>query len=136
MFDIEICESRNAILVRFQGELSACDFADLDDQSRKLKDVQQACCIFDMTGVDKVAQSIGILGRHGDLPQAFKERQRIYVVPQPDLKLLVRLYADYQTYRGDQPPQIVEFLEETIALVGVALPPSRFPSASPKAWLS
>jgi len=52
-------------------------------------------------------------------PKLFKDRQRLYVVPQPDLKLLVRLYAAYQQAIGSRPPTVVETLDEAFELLQV-----------------
>ncbi|WP_147155236.1 hypothetical protein [Reyranella soli] len=50
----------------------------------------------------------------------FKDRERIYVVPQDDLKLLTGLYAAYQTAKGWRPPTIVATLDEAFVRLGVA----------------
>jgi len=52
--------------------------------------------------------------------RSFKDRERIYVVPQDDLKLLTRLYAAYQTAKGWRSPSIVATLDEALARLGVA----------------
>jgi hypothetical protein len=73
-----------------------------------------------MTDVDKAELATGFVSKRGELPQAFKDRERIYVVPQPDLKLLVRLYAAYQASKGWRAPVIVETLDEAFERLGVA----------------
>jgi hypothetical protein len=120
VFDIEICEPRNVILVRFRGEVSATDFAALDGLGQKMRAGPRADCIFDMSGVDKVALSTEFVAQRGDLPQAFRDRERLYVVPQDDLKLLVKLYATYQASRGWRPPLILDRIEEAFSRLGVS----------------
>ena len=115
MFDIEICLPRKTILVRFRGQLNAADFAALDAIGRAKKDEGPYDCIFDMTHVGETALSTEFVASRGDLPQAYKDRARIYVVPNPDLKLLVRLYAEYQASRGWRPPAVVDRLDEALA---------------------
>ena len=55
----------------------------------------------------------------GQLPQTFKEFERFYVVPQHDLKLLVKLYIAYQEAQGWRPPVMVETLDEALKRLGV-----------------
>jgi hypothetical protein len=59
------------------------------------------------------------VAKRGELPQMFKDRERIYVVPQDDLKLLSRLYASYQASRGWRPPVVVRALDEALSKLGV-----------------
>ena len=77
-------------------------------------------CIFDFIAVERIDLATEFVARRGELPQAFEDRERIYVVPQDDLKLLTRLYAAYQTAKGWRPPSIVATLEEAFARLGVA----------------
>jgi hypothetical protein len=60
-----------------------------------------------LPGVERAELAAGFVPKRGELPQAFQDREHIYVVPQDDLKLLVRLYAIYQAARGWTPPVIV-----------------------------
>ena len=77
-------------------------------------------CIFDFTAVEKFDLATEFVAKRGDLPQAYKDRERIYVVPQDDLKLLARLYAAYQTAKGWRSPSIVATLDEALLRLGVA----------------
>jgi hypothetical protein len=120
MFDLEICESRRIILVRFHGELKEADFAALDALGRERQDSESYDCVFDLTDVAKVELATDFVSKRGELPQAFKDRERVYVVSQPDLKLLVRLYAAYQESKGWRTPIIVETLGQALARFEVA----------------
>jgi hypothetical protein len=72
-----------------------------------------------MTGVEKVELSTEFVVKRGDLPQAYKDRERIYVVPQADLKLLVRFYAASQGAKGWKKPFVVATLDEALQMLGV-----------------
>jgi hypothetical protein len=72
------------------------------------------------TGVERVDLATEFVAKRGDLPQAFKDRERIYVVPQDDLKLLTRFYAACQTAKGWRAPSIVATLDEAFARLSVA----------------
>jgi hypothetical protein len=120
MFDIEICEPRHVILIRFRGELAEADFTALDALGRESKASEPFDCVFDMTRVEKADLATGFVSQRGELPQAFKDRERIYVVSEPDLKLLVRLYAAYQASKGWRAPVIVETLDEALQRLGLA----------------
>jgi hypothetical protein len=120
MFDVEICEARRVILFRFHGLLSPRDFVALDRLAAENKGAVPYDSIFDMTAIERMDLATDYVVKRGDLPQAHKDRERIYVVPQDDLKLLVRLYAAYQENRGLRPPLVVVTLEEALNKLGVS----------------
>jgi hypothetical protein len=113
MFEVEVSRSRNVVLIRFKGELTEADFTALDGLGRERSGTPYDV-IFDMTGVEKAELATGFVSRRGDLPQAYPDRARIYVVQQEDLKLLVRLYAAYQESRGFRPPTVSATLDEAL----------------------
>jgi hypothetical protein len=120
MFDVEVCETRRVVLIRFRGELAEADFTALDALGREKQDGAPYDVIFDMTAVEKIGLATDFISKRGELPQAFTDRERIYVVQQEDLKLLVRLYAAYQTSKGWRPPVLVRTLEEAFGRLGVS----------------
>jgi len=119
MFDIGVCEAKQIVLIRFTGELTESDFAGLDRMAADARGNAEFDCIFDFTAVEKIDVATEFVAKRGDLPQAFKDRERIYVVPQDDLKLLTRLYAAYQTAKGWRSPVIVATLDEALDRLGV-----------------
>ena len=119
MFDIGVCEAKQVALIRFTGELTESDFAGLDRMAADAPGNAEFDCIFDFTAVERIDVATEFVAKRGDLPQAFKDRERIYVVPQDDLKLLTRLYAAYQTARGWRSPAIVATLDEALDRLGV-----------------
>jgi hypothetical protein len=120
MFAIGVCEAKQAVLIRFSGELTESDFARLDRMAVEARGNAGFDCIFDFTAVERVDLATEFVAKRGDLPQAYKDRERIYVVPQDDLKLLTRLYAAYQTAKGWRAPSIVATLDEALSHLGVA----------------
>lgn len=120
MFDIGVCEAKQVVLIRFTGELTEGDFARLDGMAADARGNAGFDCIFDFTAVERIDLATEFVAKRGELPQAFKDRERIYVVPQDDLKLLTRLYAAYQTAKGWRSPSIVATLDEAFARLGVA----------------
>ena len=121
MFRIDICEPRQIVLVRFQGQLTEEDFAALDKLADSVRDRAAFDCIYDMTEVERIDLATTFVAKRGDLPQTYKDRARIYVVPQDDLKLLVRLYATYQANKGWRVPVTVRTLEEALRELGIGL---------------
>jgi hypothetical protein len=119
MFDIEVCASRQVVLVRFHGMLGEDDFRSLDALASRARGTAEYDCIFDLSQVERIDLATEFIAKRGSLPQAFRNRERIYVVPQDDLKLLTRLYAAYQETQGWRPPAIVESLDEALAMLGV-----------------
>lgn len=120
MFDVEVCETKRVIWIRFWGELAEADFSRLDALGRDAHAGPACDVIFDMTSVEKVHLATDFVAKRGELPQAFPDRERLYVVPQDDLKLLVRLYAAYQASRGWRPPAIVQKVEEAFGKLEVS----------------
>ena len=53
MFDVEVCEPKRVVLIRFRGELAAADFTALDAMGREMQGGPPYDVIFDMTGVEK-----------------------------------------------------------------------------------
>ncbi|TBR23743.1 MAG: hypothetical protein EPO10_26545 [Reyranella sp.] len=119
MFDVQVCASRPFVLIRFRGLLAEHDFVRLD-QLASSRAGPGYDVIFDMTAVERVDLAADFVAKRGDLPQAFKDRERIYVVPQDDLKLLVRFYAASQAAKGWRAPEIVGTLEEAFKCLGVS----------------
>ena len=119
MFDIQVCAGRRIALVQFR-DLSEADFATLDRLGRERQGRDEYDVIYDLSAVDASALTTDFVSRRGTLPQAFQNRERLYVVPQEDLKLLVRLYAAYQQSGGSKPPIIVDTLEEAFRRLGVS----------------
>jgi hypothetical protein len=119
MFDVEVCESRRIVLIRFRGELAEADFAALDALGREKQGGPPYDVIFDMSAVERIGLATEFISKRGELPQAFTDRERIYVVQQEDLKLLVRLYAAYQASKGWRTPVIVRTIEEAFGRLGV-----------------
>ena len=119
MFDVEICEDRQVVLIRFHGQLTENDFVGLDKLASDTRGKAAFDCIFDMTGVDKVELSTDFVVKRGYLPQAYNGRERIYVVPQDDLKLLIRFYAASQGAKGWKAPFVVATLDDALRMLGV-----------------
>ncbi len=121
MFDISISQHRETVLIRFFGPLVEDDFTALDALAAKARAGNASLdTIFDMRDVERVDLAAQFVAARGALPQAYQDRQRIYVVPQDDLKLLVRLYATYQVNKGWRAPEIVDTLDDAFARLGVS----------------
>jgi hypothetical protein len=120
MFDIDICERRQIVLVRFRGRLTEADFAELDKLAAQQRGKAAFDCIYDMSNVEQFDLATSFVAKRGDLPQPYKDHERIYVVSNDDLKLLVRLYATYQANKGWKPPVIVASLSEAMRRLGVS----------------
>lgn len=120
MFDIDVCEPRRVVLVRFRGQLTEADFVELDRLAAELRGERAFDCIYDMTDIEKFDLATSFVARRGDPPQTYEDHERIYVVSNDDLKLLVRLYAAYQVNKGWKEPEIVASLGEAMSRLGVS----------------
>ena len=130
MFDIEVCKPKQVVLIRFRGELAQADFTALDAMGREMQGGPTYDVVFDMTNVEKSHVATDFVSQRGELPQAFTDRERIYVVQHDDLKLLVKLYAAYQASKGWRSPVIVATLDEALARLGVTVAEFGPPSAA------
>jgi len=119
MFDVQICQSRQVALITFGSEVSGADFEKLDALARDAGSGPTYHLIFDMTGIEKSQLDTDLVAKRGHLRPRDPERVRIYVAPQDDMRLLVRLYAGYQEAMGWRPPLVVGTLEEAFARLGV-----------------
>lgn len=120
MFDLSINEVRRVIICRFDEEVTADDFAMLDEIGRTRREVALYDCIFDLTQVKRIDVPKDFAAERAEIPQAFKDRERVYVVNRPELRELVQRYADGQAARGWRAPRIVETRAEAFALLGVS----------------
>jgi hypothetical protein len=112
MFDVQVCPHRNVALFTFRGELSEADFAKLDAMAREARGGPSYHLIFDMTLIEKSQLDTDLVAKRGHLRPADPNRVRIYIAPQHDLKLLVRLYGAYQETHGWKPPLIMATRKE------------------------
>jgi hypothetical protein len=119
MFDVEVCEARQVVLFRFGTSFVTADLVALDRLATAASGAGPFDCIFDLARVETFDLKPEFVAERGEIPQAFKDRQRFYVVTHDDLKLLVRLYATYQENKGWRPPEIVATLDEALVWLGV-----------------
>jgi hypothetical protein len=119
MFDIEICHKPRIVLIRFRGTFSESDLVALEESARSTAAAEHYDCVFDFTRVDTVDLPTDFVSRRGALPAAFRGRERLYVAPHHDVKLLLRLYSGYQASRGWRESTIVESLAEAFLHFGV-----------------
>ena len=116
MFDIEVCEPRQIVLVFFHGHLGEEDFLALDRLSAAARgDGKAFDCIYDMTNVDSIGLAPEFAVKRGDVPQVYKDHNRLYVVSSDGLKVLTRLYATYQANKGWKATLIDRTLDEALA---------------------
>src|SRR6185369_18068394 len=114
------------------GELTESDFTGLDRMAGNARGRAEFDCIFDFTAVERLDLATEFVAKRGELPQAYKDRERIYVVPQDDLKFLVRFYAASQGAKGWKVPFVVATLDEALRMLGAKR--SEFSPLLPKAF--
>ncbi len=120
MFDLSINELRKVIICRFDEEMTTDDFAMLDEIGRTRKEIALYDCIFDLTHVLRMDLSQDFATERAEIPQAFKDRERVYIVNRPELRDLIQRYADGQAAKGWRAPRLVETRAEAFALLGVS----------------
>ena len=120
MFDLSINEVRRTIICRFDEEMTVDDFAMLDEIGRTRREIALYDCIFDLTQVKRLDLPQGFAEERAEIPQAFRDRERVYVVNRPELRALIKRYADSQAAKGWRAPRIVATRDEAFALLGVS----------------
>jgi hypothetical protein len=100
--------------------LSEDDFAELDKLAAEARGRADYHCIYDMTDVQTIGLSIDFVTRRADLPQPYKDRERIYVVQQDDLTFLVNSYVAAQAAKGWKEPRLVRTLAQALDMLGVS----------------
>jgi hypothetical protein len=122
VFELQVSEHREVLLIRFRGSIAESDFAVLDGLAGRFEG-RQYDCIIDLSDVAGTGMPLemaaGFVAKRGEIRQAFEGRERLYVVPHHDLRLLTRLYASYQASQGWKEPEIVRTMEEAFARLGV-----------------
>lgn len=126
MFEIATCEDPRVLLIRFREQIGAYDFAKLDSITQELRQRGLYDSIIDMRDMDvdkfeKPHAAPGFVAGRGAMPEPFAGKERIYVAPDHDLKLMVRLFSVYQEAHGWRPPSVVHTLEEALHRLGVTL---------------
>jgi hypothetical protein len=114
MFEIAIHQTRRVALIRFDGEVAEQDLAALDNLAGQQPSNTDFDTVIDLTRVTGSTLTTDLISRRGELPRAFKDRERIYVVQHPDLALLIRLYIGYQEAKGWKAPVLVDSLDEAL----------------------
>ena len=69
MFDVEVCEPKRVVLIRFRGELAEADFTALDAMGREMQGGPPYDVVFDMTGVEKSHLATDFVSQRGELPR-------------------------------------------------------------------
>ena len=80
MFEIQVCDARQIVLVRFRGGVTEKDLADLDALAGQQQSSSGFDTVIDFTGVEQPILSTEVISKRGELPQPFKNRERVYVV--------------------------------------------------------
>jgi hypothetical protein len=109
-FDIAVDEARSVVLVSFREGVTERDFTALDGLGRDRFAGKQYDVVFDLSRAQAIDLATDFVAKRAERPQLYLDRQRIYVVPNDDLKLLTKLYAAYQEAKGWRAPLIVRTL--------------------------
>ncbi len=119
MIDVLFDAIRRIALVRFSGPLTAADLQGVGVVGRQLAEREApAWRIIDFSAVEQVQVATQVFAGLGMAPAV--EGNRIYVVPNPELFGLARLYAAYQRHSGSEnQPVLVTTLAEACATIGV-----------------
>ena len=124
MFEIEICEPRRVLLIRFGQEVEERDFPELDAITEELRKrgLYDSIVVMPRVDLDRFRtpdSAPGFVASRGAVREPFAGKERIYVAPHDDLKLLVRLFAGYQESHGLRRPSLVDTLDEAFQQLNV-----------------
>jgi hypothetical protein len=79
--------------------------------------------LIDCTDVEDLAVPTGVFVRRGQRSaNVVSEQERVYVMPQPDLFGMGRMYGTYQRMAGKKEPLVVKSLLEAFETLGLSDP--------------
>jgi hypothetical protein len=117
MLELLFERRHRVMLARFFDRMTAEDLQRLDAEGRAFADREGAVRgIVDFTDVSVVDVSTSVIANLGRMqPMMGRQAERIFVVPQPELFGLGRLYATYQRHGGNNEPVLVATMTEAYA---------------------
>jgi hypothetical protein len=116
MLDLLFEHKHRVIMVRFSDRMTMDDLGRLDSKARAFAQREGPVRgIVDFTAVTVVDIPSAVIANLGMSKPIMGQAARVYVVPQPELFGLGRIYGTYQRHGGNNEPTLVATLAEAYA---------------------
>ena len=125
MITLYIERKQSVLMVKFSERMTQEDLHQLDSAVVAFvkKEGQTRGFLIDCTGVEDLAVPTGVFVRRGQRSaNVVSDQQRVYVMPQPDLFGMGRMFGTYQRMAGKKEPLVVKTLVEAFEALGLSDP--------------
>ena len=125
MFTLFIERKQSVLMVKFSQRMTQEDLHQLDSAVVAFVKKEGATrgFLIDCTDVEDLAVPTGVFVRRGQRSaNVVSDQERVYVMPQPDLFGMGRMYGTYQRMAGKKEPLVVKTLTEAFEALGLSDP--------------
>lgn len=125
MFTLFIERKQSVLMVKFSQRMTQEDLHQLDSAVVAFVKKEGATrgFLIDCTDVEDLAVPTGVFVRRGQRSaNVVSDQERVYVMPQPDLFGMGRMYGTYQRMAGKKEPLVVKTLTEAFEALGLGDP--------------
>ena len=125
MISLYIERKQSVLMVKFSQRMTQEDLHQLDSAVVAFvkKEGQTRGFLIDCTDVEDLAVPTGVFVRRGQRSaNVVSDQQRVYVMPQPDLFGMGRMFGTYQRMAGKKEPLVVKTLVEAFEALGLSDP--------------
>jgi hypothetical protein len=125
VFTLFIERKQSVLMVKFSQRMTQEDLHQLDSAVVAFVKKEGATrgFLIDCTDVEDLAVPTGVFVRRGQRSaNVVSDQERVYVMPQPDLFGMGRMYGTYQRMAGKKEPLVVKTLTEAFEALGLSDP--------------
>jgi len=125
VISLYIERKQSVLMVKFSQRMTQEDLHQLDSAVVAFvkKEGQTRGFLIDCTDVEDLAVPTGVFVRRGQRSaNVVSDQQRVYVMPQPDLFGMGRMFGTYQRMAGKKEPLVVKTLVEAFEALGLSDP--------------
>jgi hypothetical protein len=125
VFTLSVDRKQSVLMVKFSSRMTQEDLNQLDTAVVAFVKKEGATrgFLIDCTDVEDLAVPTGVFVRRGQRSaNVVSDQERVYVMPQPDLFGMGRMFGTYQRMVGKKEPLVVKTLLEAFEALGLSDP--------------
>ena len=125
MISLYVERKQSVLMVKFSQRMTQEDLHQLDSAVVAFvkKEGPTRGFLIDCTDVEDLAVPTGVFVRRGQRSaNVVSDQERVYVMPQPDLFGMGRMFGTYQRMAGKKEPLVVKTLTEAFEALGLSDP--------------
>jgi len=125
VFTLSVERKQSVLMVKFSSRMTQEDLNNLDTAVVAFVKKEGATrgFLIDCTDVDDLAVPTSVFVRRGRRSaNVVSDQERVYVMPQPDLFGMGRMFGTYQRMAGKKEPLVVKTLLEAFEALGLSNP--------------